>query len=76
MLGLNSLMTTAVDMLLSSCSQRDIDIVHKVGKQINRAHNTPYSQWPDLGWVIVEEMCLGTVHKPSEVNVYTANIMH
>lgn len=55
---------------------RDILRVHKVREQINGPHNAPYAQRLDLGWVIVGEVCLGTVHKPSEVNVYKANILH
>ncbi|KAK0155063.1 hypothetical protein N1851_002628 [Merluccius polli] len=55
---------------------RDILRVHKVCKQINGPHNAPYAQRLDLGWVIVGDVCLGTVHKPSEVNVYRTNVLH
>ncbi|XP_036952753.1 uncharacterized protein LOC119018863 isoform X3 [Acanthopagrus latus] len=54
---------------------RDIIRVHKVREQINGPHNAPYAQRLDLGWVIVGEACLGTVHKPSEVNVYKTNTL-
>ncbi|KAI3361663.1 hypothetical protein L3Q82_002029 [Scortum barcoo] len=54
---------------------RDILRVHKVREQINGPHNAPYAQRLDLGWVIVGEVCLGTVHKPSEVNVYKTNTL-
>lgn len=54
---------------------RDILRVHKVREQINGPHNAPYAQRLDLGWVIVGEVCMGTVHKPSEVNVYKANVL-
>lgn len=55
---------------------RDILRVHKVREQINGPHNAPYAQRLDLGWVIVGDVCLGTVHKPSEVNVYKANVLN
>jgi len=55
---------------------RDILRVHKVREQINGPHDAPYAQRLDLGWVIVGDVCLGTVHKPSEVNVYKANILN
>ncbi|XP_073459912.1 uncharacterized protein [Aquarana catesbeiana] len=47
---------------------RDIIRVHKVRKQINGAHNSPYAQKLDLGWVIIGNVCLGSVHKPTSVN--------
>lgn len=55
---------------------RDILRVHKVREQINGPHDAPYAQRLDLGWVIVGEVCLGTVHRPPEVNMYKANILH
>ncbi|XP_035808144.2 uncharacterized protein LOC118470918 [Amphiprion ocellaris] len=55
---------------------RDILQVHKVREQINGPHNAPYAQRLDLGWVIVGEVCLGTVHKPSEVSVYKTNMLN
>ncbi|KAK5853507.1 hypothetical protein PBY51_014653 [Eleginops maclovinus] len=54
---------------------RDILRVHKVREQVNGPHNAPYAQRLDLGWVIVGDVCLGTVHKPAEVNVYKANVL-
>ncbi|XP_040197421.1 uncharacterized protein LOC120930263 [Rana temporaria] len=47
---------------------RDILQVHKVRQQINGSHNAPYAQRLDLGWVIVGEVCLGGVHRPTTVN--------
>ncbi|XP_073492566.1 uncharacterized protein [Aquarana catesbeiana] len=47
---------------------RDIIRVHKVRKQINGPHNSPYAQKLDLGWVIIGNVCLGSVHKPTSVN--------
>ncbi|XP_057709361.1 uncharacterized protein LOC130927495 [Corythoichthys intestinalis] len=54
---------------------RDILRVHKVREQINGPDNAPYAQRLDLGWVIIGDVCLATVHKPSDVNVYKANIL-
>ncbi|XP_062413903.1 uncharacterized protein LOC134105319 [Pungitius pungitius] len=49
---------------------RDIIRVHKVREQINGPHDAPYAQRLDLGWVIVGDVCLGNVHKPSIVNTF------
>lgn len=54
---------------------RDILRVHKVRQQRNGPHNAPYAQRLDLGWVVVGEACLGATHKPTDVNVYKANIL-
>ena len=56
---------------------RDILRVHKVREQINGPHNAPYAQRLDLGWVIVDVVCLGAAHKPAhnKVNVYKANVL-
>ncbi|XP_057694147.1 uncharacterized protein LOC130917078 [Corythoichthys intestinalis] len=51
---------------LKTCSGRDILRVHKVREQINGPDNAPYAQRLDLGWVIIGDVCLGTVHKPSD----------
>ncbi|XP_034385776.1 uncharacterized protein LOC117729138 isoform X1 [Cyclopterus lumpus] len=52
---------------------RDIIRVHKVRKQVNGPHNLPYAQKLDLGWIIVGNVCLGRVHKPSTVNAFYTN---
>ncbi|XP_034053860.1 uncharacterized protein LOC117533931 [Gymnodraco acuticeps] len=49
---------------------RDVIRVHKVRKQMNGSHNQPYAQNLDLGWVIVGNVCLGSVHKPSSINTF------
>ncbi|XP_057696128.1 uncharacterized protein LOC130918450 isoform X1 [Corythoichthys intestinalis] len=49
---------------------RDIIRVHKARKQINGPHNLPYAQKLDLGWVIVGNVCLGSVHKPPTVGTF------
>ena len=54
---------------------RDIIRIHKVRKQINGPHNSPYAQKLDLGWVIVGNVCLGNVHKPATVNTYYTNTL-
>lgn len=55
---------------------RDMLRVHNVCEQIIGPHDTSYAQWLDIGWLIVGEVCLETVHKPSEVKVYKINILH
>lgn len=54
---------------------RDIIQVHKVRKQLNGLNNSPYAQKLDFGWVIVGNVCLGSVHKPSTVDVFRTNIL-
>ncbi|XP_066448142.1 uncharacterized protein [Eleutherodactylus coqui] len=54
---------------------RDIIRVHKVRKQVNGPQNSPFAQKLDLGWVIVGDVCLGNVHKPSTVNSYCTNTL-
>ncbi|XP_034529393.1 uncharacterized protein LOC117804989 [Notolabrus celidotus] len=55
---------------------RDIPRMHKVREQINGPHDVPYAQRLDLGWVVVGEVGLETVHKPSEVSVYKTNVLN
>ncbi|KAM4012210.1 uncharacterized protein ACNLHF_005183 [Anomaloglossus baeobatrachus] len=51
---------------------RDIIRVHKVRKQINGPHNSPYAQKLDLGWVVIGDVCLGKVPKPNNIqSLYT-----
>ncbi len=54
---------------------RDILRVHKVREQIHGPNDAPYAQRLDLGWVIVGEVCLGTAHRPSSVNVYRTHVL-
>lgn len=49
---------------------RDIIRAHKVRKQVNGSHNQPYAQKLDLGWVIVGNVCLGSVHKPPTISTF------
>lgn len=49
---------------------RDIISVHKVRKQVNGPRDAPYAQKLDSGWVIVGNVCLGSVHKPPTVNTF------
>lgn len=49
---------------------RDIISVHKVRKQVNGPCDAPYAQKLDLGWVIVENVCSGGVHKATTVNTF------
>lgn len=44
---------------------RDILRAHKVRQQINGPGNAPFAQKLDLGWVLVGDVCLGKVHKPT-----------
>ncbi|XP_030613054.1 uncharacterized protein LOC115799898 [Archocentrus centrarchus] len=44
---------------------RDVLRVHKVRQRVNGPHNAPFAQCLDLGWVVVGEVCLGNVHRPT-----------
>ncbi|KAM4037007.1 uncharacterized protein ACNLHF_015817 isoform 1-T1 [Anomaloglossus baeobatrachus] len=54
---------------------RDIIRVHKVRKQINGPHNSPYAQKLDLGWVVIGDVCLGNAHKPNNVHSLYTNTL-
>lgn len=54
---------------------RDVLQVHKVRQQVNGPHNSPFAQRLDLGWVVIGEVCLGSVHKPT-VNAYKTHVLH
>lgn len=51
----------------------DIIRVHKVRKQVNGPHNLPFAQKLDLGWVIVGNVCLGSVHRPPTDSAFYTN---
>ena len=54
---------------------RDIIRVHKVREQINGPHDAPCAQRLDFGWVIVGDVCLGSVHKPTTGNTFFTNML-
>lgn len=53
---------------------RDLIRVHKVRQQINGPHNAPFAQRLDLGGVIVGEVCMDSVHKPT-VAIFKTNVL-
>ncbi|XP_072896146.1 uncharacterized protein [Hemitrygon akajei] len=53
---------------------RDVLRVHKVRQQVNGPHDAPFAQRLDLGWVVIGEVCLGNVHKPT-VNTLKTNVL-
>ncbi len=55
---------------------RDIIQVHKVRKQLNGPNQAPFAQKLDFGWVVVGNVCFGSAHKPSKVDVFRTNILH
>ena len=54
---------------------RDVLRAHKVRQQVNGPHNAPFAQRLDLGWVVIGEVCLGNVHKPT-VNTFKTNMLN
>ncbi|RXN13836.1 hypothetical protein ROHU_037202 [Labeo rohita] len=55
---------------------RDIIQVHKARKQLNGPNQAPFAQKLDFGWVIVGNVCLGSAHRPSKVDVFRTNILN
>ncbi|XP_077080710.1 uncharacterized protein LOC143733040 [Siphateles boraxobius] len=54
---------------------RDIIQAHKVRSQVNGPNSAPYAQRLDLGWVVIGDVCLSGVHKPT-VNSFKTNILN
>lgn len=48
--------------------------MHKVREQVNGPHNVPFAQRLALGGLIVGEVCLGSVHKPT-VNTFKTTVL-
>ena len=56
-----------------------------IGRDVIKAHhvldhrvgptNTPYGQKLPLGWTIIGESCLGSVHVPEELRVTKTSIL-
>ncbi|KAM9828295.1 uncharacterized protein ACBT44_021815 isoform 2-T5 [Syngnathus typhle] len=46
---------------------RDLIQVYKAREQCNGPRSTPFAQRLDLGWVIIEDVCLGRAHKTTDV---------
>ncbi|XP_070402814.1 uncharacterized protein [Nothobranchius furzeri] len=53
---------------------RDVLRAHKVRQQVNGPHNAPFAQRLDLGWVVIGEVCLGNVHKPT-VDTFKTHVL-
>lgn len=49
---------------------RDVLQVHKVGEQRNGPNKSPYAQRLDLGWVVEEDVCLGSVRRSATPSIY------
>ncbi|KAK3545643.1 hypothetical protein QTP70_008781 [Hemibagrus guttatus] len=54
---------------------RDILQVHKVREQRNGPNNAPYAQRLDLGWVVVGDVCLGSVHRSVALSTYRTHVL-
>lgn len=54
---------------------RDILQVHKVREQRNGPSNAPYAQRLDLGWVVVGDVCLGSVHRSASLSTYCTHVL-
>ncbi|RXN37835.1 hypothetical protein ROHU_001681 [Labeo rohita] len=54
---------------------RDILQVHKAREQRNGPSNAPYAQRLDLGWVVVGDVCLGSVHRSASLSTYRTHVL-
>lgn len=54
---------------------RDIIQAHKVIEQRNGPPRAPFAQRLALGWVIIGDVCINGVHKPSPVNSFRTYIL-
>lgn len=52
----------------------DVLSAHKVWQQISGPHDAPFAQRLDLVWVVIGEVCLGNVHKPT-VNALKTHVL-
>ncbi|XP_069105757.1 uncharacterized protein [Argopecten irradians] len=50
---------------------RDIPDVHQVKEQVTGPRNSPFAQRLGLGWVIVGDVCMGNVHRPTGFEIST-----
>ena len=54
---------------------RDLVEAHQVLQQITGPESTPFAQRLRLGWVVVGEVCLGTLHKPDNISVLKTRLL-
>ncbi|XP_035986523.1 uncharacterized protein LOC118560020 isoform X2 [Fundulus heteroclitus] len=54
---------------------RDVLRVHKVREQVNGPGDSPFAQKLDLGWVVVGDVCLDGVHRPTQVSSYKTFVL-
>ena len=63
------------DACISLLIGRDIVSAHHLLDHRVGPGNTPYAQKLPLGWTIIGECCLGSVHLPEEFSVFQTNIL-
>lgn len=64
---------TQADVLL--LLGRDVIEAHQVSKQVLGPPGAPFAQCLGLGWVVIGELCLDTMHSQSVVNVNKTNYL-
>ena len=64
---------SSVDILL--LIGRDAPPLHKVRESRNGRGNSPWAQRLDLGWVILGNACLDSVHKPNNHSTFKTHIL-
>ncbi len=47
----------------------------KCGSNCNGPSNAPYAQRLDLGWVVVGDVCLGSVHRSASLSTYRTHVL-
>ncbi|XP_070203432.1 uncharacterized protein [Littorina saxatilis] len=64
------------DVPISLLIGRDLPEAHHVLDQVTGPPMSPFAQRLPLGWVIVGDVCLDGIHKPSSVRVIKTHVLH
>lgn len=54
---------------------RDILRVHKVHRQVSGPPDAPFAQRMDLGWVIIGNVCIGKMKRPTNISSFKTNVL-
>ncbi|XP_044158322.1 uncharacterized protein LOC122944157 [Bufo gargarizans] len=54
---------------------RDILRLHKVHRQVSGPPEAPFAQYLDLGWVIIGNVCIGKMKRPTNISSFKTNVL-
>lgn len=54
---------------------RDLPEAHHVFEQLIGPKDSPFAQRLGLGWVVIDDVCTGKIHKPDKVSVLKTRIL-